>query len=229
MTRALGAEDGWGCRATGPAITSIQGPFGIKLRMPDLTVTQWLLGGFCALMIGVTKTGAPGFGMLTLPLMVMTIGDARHAVGWTAPMLITGDIFAVAYWRRHAETRALFSLMPWVVPGMLAGGLALSLSEPIIRRGLGFIVLTMLALNLVRRWKPDVRLGGHPYVLWHRRRFCQHGRHVRGPCDEHVPAQKASAQRAVRGHRRVVLLHGEPREAADLLVPAARQPPVSPV
>ena len=130
--------------------------------MPDLTVTEWLLGGFCALMIGVTKTGAPGFGMLTVPLMVMTMGDARHAVAWTAPLLITGDIFAVAYWRRHAETRALFSLMPWVIPGMLGGGLALSLSEPVVRRGLGFIVLAMLALNLLRRWKPELRFGGHP-------------------------------------------------------------------
>ena len=130
--------------------------------MPELTVSQWLLGGFCALMIGVTKTGAPGFGMLTVPLMVMTVGDARHAVAWTAPMLITGDIFAVAYWRRHAETRALFSLMPWVAAGMLGGGLALGLSEPVIRRVLGVIVLTMLALNILRRWKPGLRLGGHP-------------------------------------------------------------------
>ena len=130
--------------------------------MPELTVSQWLLGGFCALMIGVTKTGAPGFCMLTVPLMVMTVGDARHAVAWTAPMLITGDIFAVAYWRRHAETRALFSLMPWVAAGMVGGGMALGLSEPVVCRVLGFIVLTMLALNILRRWKPGLRLGGHP-------------------------------------------------------------------
>ena len=130
--------------------------------MPDLTVWQWLLGCFCAVLIGLAKTGAPGAATLTVPLMVMTVGDARHAAAWTAPILITGDIFAVAYWRRHAESRTLFSLIPWVAAGMVVGGLALSLNEPVLRRILGVIVLTMLAVNLLRRWNPGLRVGGHP-------------------------------------------------------------------
>jgi uncharacterized protein len=130
--------------------------------MPDLAVWQWLLGGFCALLIGIAKTGAPGVATLTVPLMVMTVGDARQAAAWTAPILITGDIFAVAYWRRQAETRALLSLVPWVAAGMIGGGAALSFSEPVLRRILGCIVLAMLAVNLARRWKPGVRVGGHP-------------------------------------------------------------------
>ena len=31
-----------------------------------------------------------------------------------------------------------------------------------LRRILGCIVLAMLAVNLARRWKPGVRVGGHP-------------------------------------------------------------------
>ncbi len=130
--------------------------------MPDLAVWQWLLGGFCAVLIGLAKTGAPGAATLTVPLMVMTVGDARHAAAWTAPILITGDIFAVAYWRRHAESRTLFSLIPWVAAGMVVGGLALSLNEPVLRRILGVIVLTMLAVNLLRRRNPGMKVGGHP-------------------------------------------------------------------
>src|SRR4029453_7560670 len=130
--------------------------------MPDLAVWQWLLGGFCAVLIGLAKTGAPGAATLTVPLMVMTVGDARHAAGWTAPILITGDIFAVAYWRRHAESRTLFSLIPWVAAGMVVGGLALSLNEPVLRRILGVIVLTMLAVNLLRPRNPGMKVGGHP-------------------------------------------------------------------
>ena len=129
--------------------------------MPDLAAWQWLLGGFCALLIGIAKTGAPGAATLTVPLMVLTVGDARLAAAWTAPILITGDIFAVAYWRRHAETRALFSLVPWVAAGMAVGAAALGLSEPVLRRILGVIVVTMLVLNLWRRWKPGIRVGGH--------------------------------------------------------------------
>ena len=60
-------------------------------------------------MIGVAKTGAPGEGTMIAPLMVLTVGDARLAAAWTLPVLSTADVFAVLYWRRHAEARQLVS------------------------------------------------------------------------------------------------------------------------
>ena len=89
--------------------------------MPHLAPWQWLLGIFCAFMIGVAKTGAPGVGTMVAPLMVLMVGDARMAAAWALPVLSTADVFAVAYWRRHAEVRQLFSLIPWVLAG-IAGG-----------------------------------------------------------------------------------------------------------
>ncbi len=86
--------------------------------MPHLEVWQWLLGAFNALTIGAAKTGVPGGGTLVAPLMVLLVGDSRLAAAWTAPLLSTGDAFAVIYWRRHAEARKLFSLIPWVLLGM---------------------------------------------------------------------------------------------------------------
>jgi uncharacterized membrane protein YfcA len=127
--------------------------------MPQFEPWRWLLGGACALLIGLSKTGMPGAATLTVPLMVLTVGDARHAAAWTAPILIVGDVFAVAYWRRHAEARALFSLIPWVAAGMIVGGLALGLSERIVRPILGVIIVIMLALNLLRRWRADAGAG----------------------------------------------------------------------
>jgi uncharacterized membrane protein YfcA len=119
--------------------------------LPDLAAWQWALGAFCALLIGMAKTGVPGVATMTVPLMVLTVGDARHSAAWTAPILITADVFAVTYWRRHTEARALFKLIPWVAGGMVAGGFALSLSEPVLRRAVGVIVLTMLVLNVAQR------------------------------------------------------------------------------
>ena len=74
--------------------------------MPDLAPWQWLLGTFCAFMIGVAKTGAPGVGTMVAPLMVLMVGDARMAAAWALPVLSTADVFAVVYWRRHAEVAA---------------------------------------------------------------------------------------------------------------------------
>ena len=129
--------------------------------IPDLALWQWMLGAFCALSIGLAKTGMPGVGTMVAPLMVLAVGDARYAAAWTLPILSTADIFAVAYWRRHADTRKLFSLIPWVAAGMLAGAAALTLNELVLRRMVGAVVVTMLILQIVRRLKPEGRVEGN--------------------------------------------------------------------
>ena len=130
--------------------------------MPHLAPWQWLLGIFCAFMIGVAKTGAPGVGTMISPLMVLTVGDARLAAAWTLPVLSTADVFAVAYWRRHAEARQLFSLIPWVLAGIAGGAVALSLNEQVIRRIIGVIIVGMVVVYLWRRFSPTVQVAGNP-------------------------------------------------------------------
>ncbi len=121
--------------------------------IPHLAPWQWGLGLFCGFIVGVGKTGAPGFASLVVPLMVLLVGDARLAAAWTLPILITADFFAISYWRRHAEARTLFVLIPWVFAGMAVGAAALSLSEPVLRRMVATLVLWMLLQNLWQRWR----------------------------------------------------------------------------
>ncbi len=133
--------------------------------MPHLAPWQWLLGTFCAYLVGIAKTGVPGVGILTVPLMVLTAGDARQSVAWLLPIMCTADVFAVVYWRRHAAAGKLFSLVPWVLGGMAAGAAALSLSERVLRPMIGVIILLMLAEFLRRRWGSQARVPSHaaPY------------------------------------------------------------------
>jgi hypothetical protein len=130
--------------------------------MPHLAPWQWLLGIFCAFMIGIAKTGAPGVGTMIAPLMVLTVGDARLAAAWTLPVLSTADVFAVAYWRRQAEARQLFSLIPWVLAGIAGGAIALSLNEQVIRRIIGVIIVAMVVVYLWRRFSPGPKVSGNP-------------------------------------------------------------------
>jgi hypothetical protein len=51
------------------------------------------------------------------------------------PLLCVADVFAVIAYRRHAEARQLFSLVPWVLVGMAPGALALSGPESVLRPG----------------------------------------------------------------------------------------------
>lgn len=123
--------------------------------MPDLQPWQWALGALCALFVGVAKTGMPGFGISAIPLMVFAVGNARASAGWLLPILCVADLFAIAYYRRHAHARRLFELAPWVLVGMVAGALALRFDEPILRRVVGGIVLLMVVVHVVRKWRGE--------------------------------------------------------------------------
>lgn len=134
--------------------------------MPELAWWQWALAVACAFCVGVAKTGVPGLGILVVPMMVLVAGDARKSAGWLLPVLCFADLFAVFYYRRHAAAGRLFSLVPSVLVGMVAGALTLSLPEGRIRPLIGVIVLVMLAVYLWRKRHPEAfALANHgaPY------------------------------------------------------------------
>ena len=130
--------------------------------LPHFAPWQWLIGVISAFAIGAAKTGVPGLGAFIAPFMVLAVGDARYAAAWTLPILSTADVFAVLYWRRHADARKLFSLIPWVLVGMGGGALALNLSEHVLRRVIGFVVVSMLMVYIARKRNPNAKVVGSP-------------------------------------------------------------------
>ncbi len=130
---------------------------------------QWALGVFCAFLTGVAKTGAPGLGILVVPLMLYVVADPDRSTGATLGLLCAADCFAVAYYRRHAQWDRLLRLSPWVGIG-LAGGLAalaafdrFHVGQTALARLIGVIVLIMIVVHLLRR-----RSGGDevPQAWW---------------------------------------------------------------
>ncbi len=119
--------------------------------MPDLDWWKWALAAFSAFNVGVAKTGVPGLGILAVPLFVLAAGDARLSAGWLLPLLIVADLFAVWYYRKHNAAKALVTLAPWVVAGMIIGAAVLSYPEHVIRPIVGTIILTILILFLLRQ------------------------------------------------------------------------------
>lgn len=118
--------------------------------VPNLSEFQWLTVSICALMVGLTKTGIPGLGVLIVPLMAEVI-PARASTGIVLPMLIFADIFAVGYYRRYAVWSHLFRLMPWATAGVVMGYLALGrVNDQQLRPIIGVIVLAMLGINYWR-------------------------------------------------------------------------------
>ena len=116
----------------------------------ELTLFQIGQAVLAAMLVGFAKTGITGLGILIVPLMA-AIFPAKASVGVLLPMLIVGDLFAVAYYRRHAQWNILCRLLPWVLPGIVAGYFTLrSISSVALAPVLGGLVLLMIVLNVVR-------------------------------------------------------------------------------
>lgn len=134
-----------------------------------LTPEQWIIGIVAALVVGFSKTGLPGIGILVVPLMAVIFGG-RLSVGATLPMLIFGDIFAVLWYRQHARWDKLLELIPWVLIGIAAGTALLWYTgtqggtTDWLNIIIGVLVLAMLGLSLARlkwgdRLVPSSRVG----------------------------------------------------------------------
>jgi hypothetical protein len=133
--------------------------------LPALPPWQWAIAAVSAVLVGIAKTGVPGFGILAVPLMVLAVGDARQSAGWLLPLLCVADLFAVAIYRRHAYARRLFMLVPWVAAGMTVGAVTLAARERVMRLLVAVIVLAMTALRW-RRSRADARHAEPARETW---------------------------------------------------------------
>ena len=116
---------------------------------------QYAWGAVAAIIIGFSKTGVPGTGILMVPIMASVFG-ARLSVGATLPMLVLADCFAVAFYRTHAQWDRLKQLVPWVIAGLFLGtGLLKYVGDhkgpkDILGPIIGVLVLVMLGVSLLR-------------------------------------------------------------------------------
>lgn len=112
-----------------------------------------LLAAASALLVGLSKTGLPGVSILAVLLMTEAYPhDIRLAVGAILPLLLVGDVFAVMWFRRHADWGRLVRLLPYVLVGMLPGAAVLLwLESSQLRPVIGGLVLLMLLIELCRQ------------------------------------------------------------------------------
>ena len=112
---------------------------------------QWAIAIIGATMVGISKTGVAGLGILAVAVFTLAL-PARDAVGTVLLVLIAGDIFAVSTYRRQADWSQLIKLFPWAALGVVVGALALGrVDEQALRKLLGAILAGLVAFQLVRR------------------------------------------------------------------------------
>jgi uncharacterized protein len=122
------------------------------------TTTLWHLTGWefvalalAALLVGFSKTAVSGANTISLAIFAAVL-PARASTGVLLPLLICGDLLAVATYRRHAHWPTLWRLFPAVAAGVVAGTLFLMWADDgVVRTSIGAILLLMTGLTVWRR------------------------------------------------------------------------------
>ncbi|MER6528227.1 sulfite exporter TauE/SafE family protein [Streptomyces sp. NPDC001508] len=133
------------------------------------TMTLWHLSGwefaalaFAALLVGFSKTAVSGANTVSLAVFAAVL-PARASTGVLLPVLIAGDLLAVATYRRHAHWPTLGRLFPAVAAGVVVGTLFLMWADDgIVRTSIGAILLLMAAVTLWRRRRSGTEEAPEP-------------------------------------------------------------------
>ncbi|MFC2080043.1 sulfite exporter TauE/SafE family protein [Bacteroidota bacterium] len=116
-----------------------------------------------AFLVGASKAGIKGVGLIIVPLMAGVYG-AKASTGIVLPMLILADIMAVIYYRKNVSWKYIKKLIPWAFVGIVIGVITGELiDENNFRWLLGGIIILMLfvlIINDIRKSEkiPDNRI-----------------------------------------------------------------------
>jgi uncharacterized membrane protein YfcA len=123
------------------------------ISLPDLSYIQWILVIIAAFLIGASKTGISGAGMISIPILAAIFGGKMSA-GLVLPMLSIADIFAVVYYNRHAQWKYVIKLLPWAVLGICMGiFVGDKISDTLFKQFIGIIVISSVGIMI---WQ-DIR------------------------------------------------------------------------
>ncbi|MGW3248559.1 sulfite exporter TauE/SafE family protein [Streptomyces sp. NPDC001070] len=124
--------------------------------MPSLGTAQWAVALLALFLVGYSKTGVSGAGTVGVALFALVL-PAKLSTGVLLPLLLVGDVVAVASYRRHADWGRLVRLFPWVVAGVLLGAAVVDrVDDTRMRELIGGLLLMMLAVHWwSRRRGPD--------------------------------------------------------------------------
>ena len=109
---------------------------------------SYFLGAVGAFLLGIAKSGVKGIAVFIVVLFVYAFG-AKASTGILMPLLIGGDIFAIIYYKKHAQWSHVFKLIPWMAIGVVLGTYGGSfLDEKAFKLGMASLILATTGLMI---------------------------------------------------------------------------------
>ena len=107
-----------------------------------------------AVLVGFAKTAIGGVASISVAVFAAVL-PARESTGVLLPLLMVGDVVAVASYRAHADWRILVRLFPSVGVGIVAGTVFVALvDDDVMRRTIGAVLLVLVAVHVWTRRRP---------------------------------------------------------------------------
>ncbi|WP_203256213.1 sulfite exporter TauE/SafE family protein [Hyunsoonleella ulvae] len=118
------------------------------LQSHGLTQLQWVAIILAAFILGFSKSGIKGIGIVIILILAFVFGE-KASTGILLPMLISADIVAVSYYNRHTQWRFIKKLIPSMIIGVLVGvWVGDIISETVFKRVMAIIIIASLGIML---------------------------------------------------------------------------------
>lgn len=135
--------------------------------MNDFATWQWAGLAAAALLIGLSRGGVAGLGILVAAVAANCL-PAKEASGFVLPLLLVGDLVGLRMFHRHVERAHLWRLLPWTAAGLLVGWFTLGrIDDDQARLLIGALVVAMVAGHVESKRRARLGDGGlRPAPSW---------------------------------------------------------------
>lgn len=116
---------------------------------------EFLLALSAAFCIGMSKAGFSGISLISVFIMADLYG-AIPSTGIVLPLLIFADLAVYPAFMKHGSWQPVWKLLPATILGLGIGWWLLGVipSESVARKAIGGCILAMVALQVLKAWKP---------------------------------------------------------------------------
>lgn len=115
----------------------------------QLTPVSWFFSFLAAFLLGTSKAGIKGVGVVIVTLMAIVFGG-KSSTGALIPMMLFADLLAVIYYNKYTQWKYLVKLMPTMVIGVLIGvWFGNDISDELFKRIMAFLILGIVIFMII--------------------------------------------------------------------------------
>ena len=115
-----------------------------------------------AVLVGMSKTGVHGAGMIALPLLAAVFGG-RLSTGIILPLLCIADVMGVWYYHRHTSWKHLRKLFPWAMLGTVIGTyVGVIINDEVFKIVMGVIIVGSVVIMIWLERANQKNIPDHP-------------------------------------------------------------------